>query len=190
MVHYTSGTGGSTIRVTAFMWLNARTRNSSTAALACLLGFLSVEIGAAQLPVPGGRTYPNPVPGGPTYPGDRRPPRRSPIPGDTYPGEESIPMPRGGPRARGPASDINSVQTYLGECRDVTKEQLTITTRDHRELRFKLTKDTEYLRDTEEAQLSEIKKGDIVRVTSKRDGEGFLTASRVQLDTIEGKARE
>ena len=170
------------------MWLNTRVRNSSKVGLVCLLGFLWIEVGAAQLPVPGGRTYPNPVPGAPTYPGDRRPPRRSPIPGDTR--EESIPMERGGPRARGPASDINSIRTYLGECQEVTKEQLTITTRDHREFRFKLTKDTEYLRDTEQAQLSEIKKGDIVRVTSKRDGEGFLTASRVQLDTIEGKAQE
>ncbi len=170
------------------MWLNTRVRNSSKVGLVCLLGFLWVEVGAAQLPVPGGRTYPNPVPGAPTYPGDRRPPRRSPIPGDTR--EESIPMERGGPRARGPASDINSIRTYVGECQEVTKEQLTITTADHREFRFKLTKDTEYLRDTEEAEFSEVKKGDTVRVTSKRDDKGFLTASRVQIDTAAADAAE
>ena len=174
----------------AFMRLNGRTRNRSGAAMFCLLGFLWVEIAAAQLPVPGGRPYPNPIPEAPTYPGDRRPPRRSPIPGDTIPGQESPPMPRGGPRAGGPASDIHTTRTHVGKCLEVTKERLTIKTADHREFRFKLTKGTEYLRDTDEIKLSEIRKGDTVRVTSKRDSEGFLTALRVQIDTIEAQARE
>ena len=146
----------------------------------CLVALVSLQLAMAQFPVP--------VPGRPTYPGDPRPPRRSPYPDDRLPREESTPFPRGGPKARGPASDLHTIRTFTGECKEITKEQLTITTADHREFRFALTDKTEFLRDTEEIKPAEIKKGDTVRVTAKQDGKGFLTAGRVQLDTLEGPA--
>ena len=155
-------------------------RSVGAAAGPCLIVLVSLQLAMAQLPVP--------VPGRPTYPGDPRPPRRSPYPDDRLPREESTPFPRGGPKARGPSSDLHTIRTFTGECKEISKEQLTITTADHREFRFALTDETEFLRDTQEIKPSEIKKGDTVRVTAKQDRKGFLTAGRVQLDTFEGPA--
>ena len=181
------------------MCSRVRARHGGSIALACLAGLVWLETAPAQLPIPGGR-YPT-TPGDPRYPRDPRDPRpdpsetgkprdpRVPQPGEPYPrrGRTSDPFPRVG-RVPGPSSDVHTIRTLVGECDEITKEQLTITTRGHREFRLKLTDKTEFLRDAEAIERSEIQKGDTVRVTAKQDDKGFLTASRVQLDMNEGPA--
>ncbi len=124
-------------------------------------------------------------PGGGGYPGQ--------YPPGQYPGGSGtgIPFPRRGKKktTTKESADPVNLEQITGVLRQLEDKTIIVTADDHRDLSFKRSSTTKFLKKGEAIAPTVLKPGDHVMVEASKDDEGYLSAVRVNLEK-EGTAAE